>query len=189
MSEVDSESKITLGQILGSSFNERFMDFDMGPTQRVLGQLEQEAVHDLAHAELQQQRALRCSNNIGEFLGIIVKNIAYLESKIQSTRNKFALTHIPKDEDGKPMKVTVDVRNMLLKSCPEADPLEETLARLKGAKEMLAKKYDSLTKAHYHYKEIADFMRGGLMRGGGNAPVSKSGLVARTHTYVPDFEK
>ena len=81
-------TEITLGQILGDDLEEAFRNFDMTEIQEVLSRLAETDAIDLAHAEMLQQQALRGADILSEFLGKIIKTTSYLETEINSARNK-----------------------------------------------------------------------------------------------------
>lgn len=147
--------KVTLGHIVGDSLEEDFLNFDLTEIQKVLRSLgEQEAI-DLAHAESLQQQSLRGADLISEYLSKVVKTTSYLESKVSSVKNKTALEYVSPDGT----KVTADMRKWAGESSAEVDKLNIKLAKAKGSKIVLEKKYDILIKAHHHFKEITMGMK------------------------------
>lgn len=147
--------KITLGQLLGDDLEEVFKEFDMTEIQSVLSTLSETDAIDLSHAELLQQQSLRGADIISEYLGKLIKTVSYLETKINSAKNKAALTY----EAPNGARTTADMKKQAGESAPEVEELGIKLARAKGSKSVLEKKYDILIKAHHHYKDISAGMK------------------------------
>lgn len=147
-------TEIKLRDLIGDKLEEDFMDFDMTEIHEVLSALEIEDATDLAHAEMLQQKALRGADILSEFLSRLVKTVAYLESQINRVKNKVALEY--KAADG---RTTTEMKKWAGESSEEVEELQIKLARAKGGKVMLDKKYDILIKSHHHYKEIASGLR------------------------------
>lgn len=145
-----TNERITLGQIIGPDMEEDFAQFDISEIQEVLLYLKEVDPIDLSHAESLQQKALRGADIISEFLGKLIKHVSYLETKINSTKNKASLEY--KASDG---KTTAEMRKQAGESSPEVEALSIKLAKAKGSKSVLEKKYDILIRTHHHYKEIA----------------------------------
>jgi hypothetical protein len=145
----------TLGDLIGDKDEDAFGDFDLSEVQEILGELRETQPHDIAHAELIQQRALRGADILSEFMGKMVKTVGFLESKVNSIKNKAALNYSAPPG----ARVTADVR----RSAAEADPgVEEAsikLARAKAGKIVLEKKFDLLIRQHHHAKDIANGLR------------------------------
>ena len=144
---------------------EDFLSFDLTEIQNVLEQLKFEDAIDLAHAELLQQKALRGADILIEYLGKIVKTVGYLETKVNSTKNKVSLEY--KAPDGS--RTTTDMKIWAGNSSQEVDDISISLAKAKATKIVIEKKYDTLMRTHYHYKEIAS----GLRRSLANGPVAE----------------
>jgi len=140
-----------LSTILGNDFEENFLDFDLEEIQNILAQLKNEAPIDLAHAELMQLQTLRAADVCAEFLGKLQKTTSYLESKANSVKNKAAMNFESKDGS----RVTADMRKFASESDPEVEDLLSRLAKAKGSKVLLEKKYEILIKQHHFLKEIA----------------------------------
>ncbi len=145
---------IKLSSIIGESFDEDFFDFDLTEIQDVLSALSSSDAIDLSHAEMLQQKSLRGADIISEYLGKIIKITTFLESRVNSVKNKVSLNY--KSEDG---KTTADMKKWAGESCPEVEELQIKLAKVKGSKVMLEKKYDILIRTHHHFKEISAGMR------------------------------
>jgi hypothetical protein len=141
----------TLGDVVGLDLVEEFASWDFSEIQKVLQVLQLEQAIDLAHAELLQQKSLRGADLAAEYLAKIVKSVSYLESKLNVVKNKASLEYSPKDVS----KVTADMRKQYGESSPETELWAEKLARARGAKSVLEKKFDLLIKSHYYYKELA----------------------------------
>jgi hypothetical protein len=147
--------QVRLGDLLGDSLEEEFVSFDLTEIQSVLMKLQYTEAIDLAHAELLQQQSLRGADILTEYLGKIVKTVGYLESKINSTKNKAALNY--QEPNGN--RTTSDMKKWYSESAPEVEEIQIRLAKAKASKMVLEKKYDILIKSHHHYKDIAAGLR------------------------------
>lgn len=147
--------QVRLGDFLGNNMEEDFTEFDLTEIQQVLGQLQNVEAIDLSHAELLQQQALRGADILTEYLGKIVKTTAYLETKVNSTKNKVSLDYKAPNGD----KTTLDMKKWAGESSPEVVEVQTQLAKAKGSKIVLERKYEILVKAHHHYKDIAAGLR------------------------------
>jgi hypothetical protein len=143
--------KTTIRDIIGDNVEEDFLNFDVSFIQETLNEVSNSATPDLAHAEYLCHKCIVAANQLAEYLGRLVKYSSFLENKISSIRNKYALDYKPVDGG----KTTADMRNLALKSCADADIYEETLAKLKGTRTSMEKKFDILIKDHHLYKDIA----------------------------------
>jgi hypothetical protein len=141
--------------LIGTGFDTDVSLFDMTEIQSVLYTLQNESPIDLAHAEMLQQKALRGADILSEYLGEIVRVLSFLESKVNSTKNKVSLEY--KTPDGS--KATLDMKKWAAEVSPEVEAILLKLASIKGVKAVLDKKYDILIKSHHHYKDIATGMR------------------------------
>ncbi len=160
---------VRLGDILGSNLEEDFKNFDLTEIQDVLEQLRDIDAIDLAHAELLQQQSLRGADILIGYLSKMVKTVGYLESQVNSTKNKVSLEYAAPDG----ARTTVDMKKWAGESSPEVEKVQIKLAEAKGSKIFLEKKYDILDKAHHHFKDIASGLRRtilGYSSGTGNAP-------------------
>ena len=161
--------QVRLGDVLGSNLEEDFKNFDLTEIQNVLGQLRDVDAIDLAHAELLQQQSLRGADILADYLAKMVKTVAYLESQVNSTKNKVSLEYVAPDGG----RTTVDMKKWAGESSPEVEQVQIKLAEAKGAKMALERKFDIIVKAHHHYKDIAGGLRKtilGYSSGTGNAP-------------------
>lgn len=147
--------QVRLGDFLGSELEEEFELFDLTEIQQVLANLQSTDAIDLAHAELLQQQALRGADILTEYLGKIVKTVGYLEAKVNRTKNKAALNY--KDPDGS--RTTSDMKKWFSESSPEVEEVQIQLAKAKGSKLVLERKYDILIKCHHQFKDIAMGLR------------------------------
>jgi len=147
--------RVRLGDLLGDELEEEFISFDLTEIQQVLSKLQYTDAIDLAHAELLQQQALRGADILTEYLGKIVKTVGYLESKVNSTKNKVSLDYQAPDGS----RTTADMRRWAGESSPEVEEVQIRLAKAKASKMVLEKKYDILIKSHHHYKDIAAGLR------------------------------
>jgi hypothetical protein len=157
---------VRLGDLLGDQLEENFVDFDLTEIQYVLSKLQTEDAIDLVHAEMLQQQSLRGADILTEYLGKIVKTVGYLETKVNSTKNKVSLEYTTPDGS----KTTADMKKWAGESSPEVEAVQIKLAKAKGSKIVLEKKYDILIKAHHHYKDIALGLRKTIL---GYAPKSE----------------
>lgn len=147
--------QVRLVDFIGAELEDNFLNFDLTEIQLVLMKLSDTDAIDLSHAELLQQQALRGADIITEYLGRIVKTVGYLETKVNSTKNKAALSY--QAPDG--VKTTADMKKWFGESSPEVEEIQIKLARAKGSKMVLEKKYDILIKSHHHWKEIANGLK------------------------------
>jgi oligoribonuclease NrnB/cAMP/cGMP phosphodiesterase (DHH superfamily) len=150
-----TQSKIKLVDFVGDKLEEDFLEFDLTEIQLVLQKLEVADPIDLAHAEQLQQLSLRGADILTDYLGKIVKTVAYLETKVNSTKNKVALNY--QEPNGN--KTTSDMKKWYSESAPEVEELQIRLAKAKASKVVLEKKYDILIKSHHHYKDISSGIR------------------------------
>jgi dimeric dUTPase (all-alpha-NTP-PPase superfamily) len=147
--------QVRLGELLGDTMEEEFVSFDMTEIQQVLDNLKDIDAIDLAHAELLQQQSLRAADILVEYLAKIVKTVAYLEAKVNSTKNKVSMDYTPPDGG----RATLDMRKWAAEVSPEVAEVQNRLAAAKGSKVFLERKYEILVKAHHHFKDIAMGMR------------------------------
>lgn len=147
--------QVRLGDLLGTELEEDFANFDLTEIQQVLEMLQETDAIDLAHAELLQQQALRGADVIVGHLGKIVKTVGYLEAKVASTKNKVSLDY--QAPDG--AKTTLDMKKWAGESSPEVEIVQIKLAKAKGSKLVLERKYELLVKSHHHFKDIAAGLR------------------------------
>lgn len=147
--------RVRLGDYLGDNLEEDFSNFDLTEIQEVLLHLQESDPVDLAHAEMLQQQALRGADILTEYLGKIVKTVGYLETKVNSVKNKASLDY--KAPDGS--KTTTDMKIWAGNSSPEVDEISIKLAKAKASKMVLEKKYDILIRTHHYYKDIAVGLR------------------------------
>lgn len=160
---------ITVGTLIGTELEEDFLQFNLTEIQGILITLRDTDVLDLAHAEYLQQQTLRGADILSEYLGRIIKTTSYLESKVSTAKNKASLEY--KDPDGG--KTTADMKKWAGESSPEVAETAALLAKAKGSKSLLEKKYDIIIKAHHHYKDLAMGLRRSIV--GYNPEKSKAG--------------
>jgi len=151
----NEKERITLGDIIGYNMEEEFVKFDITEIQLVLADLRETDVIDLAHAEYLQQKTLRCADLLTEYLGRVIKTVGYLESKINSVRNKVALEY--KAPDGS--RTTSDMKKWASESSPDVEIIQVKLAVAKASKIVLEKKFDIIIRLHHYYKEMAAGLR------------------------------
>ena len=159
-------SKVTLGQILGNDNVDAFEDFDMTEVQKVLKNLAVEEGFDIAHVEWLQQRCLYGVEILIDMSAKMVKTVSFLESRINSVKNKVALEYKHPDEK---VRLTAEMRKAAAESSEEVEQLGILLARSKGAKLAVEKKMDLLLKSHYHFKELAANQKQGIISGSSKA--------------------
>lgn len=147
--------QVKLGDFLGNELEENFMEFDLTEIQDVLERLQETDAIDLSHAEFLQQQALRGADVITGYLGKIVKTVGYLETKANSVKNKASLDYVAPDG----ARTTTDMKIWAGNSSKDVDDILIKLAKAKGSKLVLEKKYDILIKSHHHYKEIASGLK------------------------------
>jgi hypothetical protein len=147
--------QVRLGDLLGDQLEEDFISFDLTEIQQVLSKLQIEDAIDLAHAEMLQQQSLRGADILTEYLGKIVKTVGYLETKVNSTKNRVSLEYTAPDGS----KTTADMKKWAGESSTDVEAVQIKLAKAKGSKVVLEKKYDILIRAHHHYKDIAAGLR------------------------------
>lgn len=162
--------QVTLGDFIGYELEEDFMNFDLTEIQQVLDSLKNVNPIDIAHAEFLQQKALRGADIICEYLGKIIKTVAYLETKVNSTKNRAALEY--KTPDGS--KVTADMRKYFCEISPEVELVQIQLAKAKGSKSVLEKKHDILLKSYHSYKDMAAGLRRTVLGYSPTTPIEKS---------------
>ena len=148
-----------LGELMGTALEDDFLDFDLTEIQNVLEKLRDTDAIDLAHAELLQQQSLRGADVITGYLGKIVKTVGYLEAKLNAVKNKAALDY----QAPEGARTTIDMRKWWSEQAPEVMEAQISLARAKGSKSFLEKKYDLLIKSHHHYKDIASGLRKSIL--------------------------
>ena len=157
---------VRLGDLLGANQVEDFRNFDLTEVQQVLTQLQYTEAIDLAHAELLQQQALRGADILVEFMAKMVKTVSYLESQVNSTKNKVSLEYVAPND----ARTTVDMKKWAAECSPDVTAAQEKLAEAKGAKVALERKFDIIVKAHHHYKDIAAGLRKTILGYSSGAP-------------------
>jgi hypothetical protein len=147
--------QVRLGDYLGTELEEDFSNFDLTEIDEVTEQLRENDAIDLSHAELLQQKALRGADVIIGYLGKMIKTISYLETKVNSTKNKIYLEY--QATEG---RTTVEMKKWAGEvGSPELEKWQVKLAAAKGSKLVLDRKYEILVKEHHHYKDIAQGLR------------------------------
>lgn len=145
--------EIKLSSVLGLELEENFLDFDIEEIQTILAELKKDIPIDIAHIESMQQKTLRAADVCGEFLGKLQKTTTYLESKLNSLKNRVAMEYT---SDG---KVTMDMRKFAAESHPDVEAIQIALSKAKGSKTLLEKKYEIIIKQHHFLKEMGAGMR------------------------------
>jgi hypothetical protein len=164
------DQSVRLGDVLGKELESDFDNFDLTEIQDVLDSLKNTDAIDLTHAELLQQQALRGADVLIEYMAKIVKTVGYLETKVNSTRNKVSLEY--QAPDG--ARTTLDMKKWAADVSPEVDAVQIKLASARGSKVYLERKYDVLIKAHHHYKDIASGIRKTIVGYSSGAPAEKT---------------
>jgi hypothetical protein len=144
-----------LGDLLGDDLEVDFENFDLAEIHKVLDSLQDITAIDLAHAELLQQQSLRGADVLIEYLAKIVRTVGYLETKVNSTKNKVSMDYTAPDG----ARTTLDMKKWAGETSPEVEKVQIKLATAKGAKLYLERKYEILIKSHHHFKDIAAGMR------------------------------
>ncbi len=157
--------QVKLGDLLGEDLEEEFVNFDFTEIQEVLANLNEIDAIDIAHAERLQQLSLRGADILTEYLGKVVKTVGFLETKVNSVRNKVSLDY--KAPDGS--KTTTDMKIWAGNASTEVEAVQIRLAKAKASKVVLEKKYDILIKSHHHWKDIASGLRRTIL---GYSPVA-----------------
>ena len=150
---------VRLRDFLGENLEEEFLNFDLTEIQEVLKSLNQTDINDIAHAEMLQLQALRGADIITEYWAKIVKTVSYLESLVNSTKNKVSMNYIAPDG----ARTTLDMKKWAGETSDEVLQVQERLAVAKGSKVFLEKKYDILIKLHHHFKDIAGGLRKSIL--------------------------
>jgi hypothetical protein len=145
---------ISLGDLIGYELEEQFFSFDLTQVEAILSQLAEPVPSDIAHAETAQQAALRAADILATYLAKMVKHVSYLESSLNSTKNKVSLEYSASEG-----RTTMEMKKWAAESSPEVDKIQIALARAKGSKLFLEKKYDLLIRQHHHLKDISSGMR------------------------------
>jgi hypothetical protein len=146
---------VRLSDFLGTDMEEDFANFDMTEVEEVMTQLHEVDAIDLPHAELLQQQALRGADIVTGYLGKIVKTISYLETKVNSTKNRISLEYMAPEG-----RTTVEMKKWAGEvGSPELEQWQVKLGNAKGSKLVLDRKYELLVKTHHHYKDIAQGLR------------------------------
>lgn len=149
------DQPVRLGDVLGKELEADFDNFNLSEIQQVLDSLRDIDAIDLAHAELLQQQALRGADVLIEYMAKVVKTVGYLETKVNSTRNKVSMEY----QAPEGARTTLDMKKWAADVSPEVEQVQIKLASAKGSKVYLERKYDVLIKAHHHFKDIAGGMR------------------------------
>jgi hypothetical protein len=150
--------KITVGKLIGQTFEDDFESFDLTEIQKVLSALSTDNALDIAHSEMLQQKTLYAADLMIEYMAKLIKMVSYLESKISSLKNKAALAY--KAPDG---RTTADMKKQAGESDPEVEELASSLARAKGAKLLLDRKYEIIIKSHHFFKDLAGNQKKGIV--------------------------
>ena len=161
--------QVRLGDLLGNELEVDFAEFDLTEIKAVEEALRESDAIDLPHAELLQQQALRGADLIIEYMAKMVKTIGYLETRVNSVRNKVSLEY--QAPDG--ARTTTDMKIWAGNASKEVEEIQIKLASAKGSKLYLEKKYDVLIKSHHHFKEIATGLRRTILGYSSGAPQDK----------------
>jgi hypothetical protein len=159
------EYKVFLSDAIGTENIEAFGEFDITIVKKVLSSLARDEAIDIAHAEMLQQKTLYAADIIIEYIAKLVKTVGYLESRISTVKNKVSLEY-EKPGDG---RTTVEMKKQAGECAPEVEELSLKLAKTKGAKVFLERKYEILIKAHHYYKDIASNQKKGIVSNNTNS--------------------
>jgi hypothetical protein len=140
-----------LKQLVGDSYTENFEEFDLAAVQQVLAALATEQAIDIAHSERLQQKTLFAADLLTEYLAKLIKTVSYLESKMNSVKNKVSLEYNAPDGG----KTTMEMKKQAGESSEKVEELALLLAKAKGAKSLVERKYEILLKAHHHFKDLS----------------------------------
>lgn len=146
-----NQGKYTVSDLIGGNVEEAFLNFDLTEIKELLSNLQNTDTPDLSHVELLQKQSLRCADLLANYLGKLTKTISLLDSKMTSKKNKVSLEY--KAPEGS--RTSIELRKMAGESSDDVQELASTLAKAKGAKSALDKKYDIVVKLHHYYKDIA----------------------------------
>ena len=153
----NSKKQVTIGNIIGGSFDDEVDNFDMTEVQELVAELQNTEVPDLTHAEYLQQRALRAADILTEYLGKIVKVLAYYEALGNRTKNLVALKY--ENPSG---KTTQEDKKRAGESSEELMEIETKVARIKGAKAVIEKKFEIVIRMYHGNKDVALGLRKSL---------------------------
>jgi len=145
---------ITVSDVIGKDFEDDFENFDLTEVQKLVSELQNQDVPDLAHAEFLQLKSLRAADLLTEYLGKIVKLTAYYEAKANKVKYQVALNY--KGDGG---KITQEARKWAGESSDELMDVETKLAKIKGTKALLEKKFEIVIRMYHGNKDIASGMR------------------------------
>lgn len=165
--------KVTLGSLVGTSVEEEFLEFDLTEIQNILLNLRDTDAIDLVHAEFLQQQTLRAADILSEYLGKMIKTTSYLESKVSTIKNKVSLNY--QAPEG---KTTAEMKKWAGECSTEVAEMGALLAKAKGSKAVLEKKYDIIIRAHHHYKELAMGLRRSVLGYNNGTPATDKPKVA-----------
>ena len=140
-----------LKQLVGDTFTDNFEEFDLAVVQQVLASLSTDQAIDIPHSEKLQQKTLFAADLLTEYLAKLIKTVSYLESKMNSVKNKVSLEYNAPEG----IKTTADMKKQAGESSEEVEKLALQLAKAKGAKSLVERKYEILLKAHHHFKDLS----------------------------------
>lgn len=152
---------VTVKDIIGNGFDDEFEDFDMTEIQELVSELQSNQLPDLASSEYMMQRSLRCADLIGEYLCKLVKLVSYYEALANKTKYAVALAY----EDPKGGKTTQEAKKWAGESSVELLEIEIKIAKIKGAKAVLEKKFEIVIRMFHSIKDMASGMRKSLSMG------------------------
>jgi hypothetical protein len=156
----------TIKDFIGENTEEVFLNFDLTEIQEVLATLAENSVHDISHAELLAQKALRGADIVSEYLCKIIKTVNYLETKVNSTKNKVSLEYMASEG-----RTTSEMKKWAGESAPEVEILQIRLSQAKASKALLDRKYDILIKTHHQMKDVATGLRRTILGYSSNEPI------------------
>jgi hypothetical protein len=140
--------------VIGDDAEDDFLNFDLSEIRNLSDALQMMEGIDLPQAEKLAQNSLRCADILCEYLAKLAKTVGYLESKLNSARNKESLNY-----ENPKGKTTAEMRKMAGELSPEVEELQLKIAKAKGSKSLVEKKFDIAIKSHHHFKDMAGSLR------------------------------
>jgi len=148
---------VTVKDLIGDKFDDEFETWDMSEIQQLVSELQNLDIFDIAHSEKMQLRALRCADLITGYLGKIVKLSSYYEAKANKVKYSVALDY--KSTEG---KTTQESRKWAGEASDELMEVEIKLAKIKGTKALLEKKFEIIIRMFHSIKDVASGLRKSL---------------------------
>lgn len=140
-----------LKELVGEGFTDNFEEFDLAVVQQTLTSLANEQAIDFVHSEKLQQKTLFAADLLTEYLAKLIKTVSYLESRMNSVKNKVSLEYNAPNGG----KTTMETKRQAGESSEKVEEIAMLLAKAKGAKNLVERKYEILLKAHHHFKDLS----------------------------------